>query len=317
MKLLLFLSHNGVLSRRKSFEAIMAGSVRVNGHPVSEPSFEIDPDKDKVEFRHVEVRAKKLDYILLNKPAGYVTTCEGQFDQRTVMQLLPRDLQHVKPVGRLDKETEGLLLLTNDGELANRLAHPRFDVDKTYFVRMRWRFTEKAAQRLEEGIKMEGEMTAPAKVKVLRVDQRESEIEITIHEGKKHQVRLMMNLVGCPVIYLRRLRQGPLSLGNLRSAAWRRLTDAEIKSLQEIRYLPPRVQERPKSRPMLVKRYSQHSKPSHATDNRSPETNRVEGARPYPKTMFKRNPFNKDKRSKGSSVRPSLRPRPSSLDLPE
>lgn len=235
MKLQLFLSHNGILSRRKAFESILAGQVSVNGRRVTEPSMEIDQTTDKVDFKGREIKPKRFEYVMLNKPAGYVTTCEGQFGQRTVMQLLPRELSHLRPVGRLDKDTEGLLILTNDGWLANRLMHPSFDVDKTYFVRARWRMTPEKIKRLEEGIILAGERTAPARVKMIRESDLETELEMTIHEGKKRQVRVMLSSVGNPVVQLRRLRQGPLELGNLRSADWRRLNPDEIDMLKNAR----------------------------------------------------------------------------------
>jgi 23S rRNA pseudouridine2605 synthase len=235
MKLLLFISHSGTLSRRKAFEAIQEGVVTVNGEKKKEPSFEIDPDKDKVLVQGRPVDGKRFEYVLLNKPLGYVTTCEGQFKQRTVMDLLPKELQHVRPVGRLDKETEGLLLLTNDGDLAHRLMHPAFDVDKTYSARVRWYFTPQSAEKLEQGIILFGERTAPAHVNILGVGDKESEIEITIHEGKKRQVRLMLDAVGNPVVHLKRLRQGSLLLGSLPTGEWRRLTEDELTGLRHIK----------------------------------------------------------------------------------
>jgi 23S rRNA pseudouridine2605 synthase len=256
MKLLLFLSHSGVASRRKAFECIVRGHVKVNGKAQLEPSTEINPYRDKVLCMGQPVEATRFDYVLLNKPRGYVTTCESQFQQRTVMDLLPRELKHVRPVGRLDKDTEGLLLFTNDGELANRLAHPRYDVDKTYLARVRWFFKHDSIRRLEQGILIDGEKTAPAKVKILQSGEKESDLEITIHEGRKHQVRLMLSSVGNPVVHLRRLRQGPLELGTLRSAAWRRLTEDEIRDIKAIRPLPPPVREEapePRGRGMIRK----------------------------------------------------------------
>ncbi|NTV29560.1 MAG: pseudouridine synthase [Candidatus Omnitrophica bacterium] len=247
MKLQLFLSHNGVLSRRKALESIVAGAVEVNGRKVTEPSMEIDPGRDKVAFKGTPIASKRFEYIMLNKPSGYVTTCEGQFDQRTVIQLLPREFRHLRPVGRLDKDTEGLLLFTNDGWLANRLMHPSFDVDKTYFVRVRWHVTPEKIARLAEGIIVGGEKTAPAEVKIIRDGEKETELEVTIHEGKKRQVRIMLSSVGNPVLQLKRLRQGPLQLGNLRSADWRRLSAEEVEALKNMRPPAPEmeVEDRP------------------------------------------------------------------------
>lgn len=238
MKLLLFLSHSGMASRRKAFEDIRNGNVSVNGKAVLEPSTAIDPVLDKVHYKGRPVGAAGFDYILLNKPAGYVTTCEGQFGQKTVMDLLPAPLKHVRPVGRLDKDTEGLLLFTNDGELANLLTHPRYDVDKTYAAQIRRALSQEAVRRLESGIMIEGKKTAPARVRVIRSGGNVSDLEITIHEGRKRQVRLMLSAVGNPVLRLKRLRQGPLELGDLRLSAWRRLTEEEIRRLKAVPFRP-------------------------------------------------------------------------------
>lgn len=239
MKLLLLLSHSGALSRRKAFDAIRAGHVIVNGQAQREPSTEVDESRDRVEYSGRLVELRKFEYVMLNKPRGVVTTCEGQFEQRIVLDLLPPELRHLRPVGRLDQDTEGLLLLTNDGELANRLMHPSFDVDKVYRVKARFRLQDKAIERLEKGVVIEGERTAPARVKVLTLDNKESEFEITIHEGRKHQVRLMCKEVGHQAIALRRLQQGPLLLGPLRPGEWRRLTYHEVGALKAIRPARP------------------------------------------------------------------------------
>lgn len=231
MKLLLFISRSGTLSRRKAFESIRTGFVSVNEQMVQEPSYEIDPLKDKVSVRGRVINGRRFEYILMNKPSGYVTTCEGQFDQRTVIDLLPKSLKHLRPVGRLDKETEGLLLLTNDGILAQRLMHPSFNIEKKYFAKVRWFFTSQSVQKLERGVVVFGQKTAPAKVTILSSADKESEIEIVIHEGKKRQVRLMLDAVGHPVVYLQRLQQGPLSLGTIALGQWRHLTSDELSVL--------------------------------------------------------------------------------------
>ena len=232
MKLLLFLSHNGSLSRRKAFESIRNGEVRVNGDVVAEPSCEIDPAKDKIEFRRAEIRSRKCDYILLNKPAGYVTTCEGQFDQRTVMQLLPRELQHVKPVGRLDKETEGLLLLTNDGELANKLMHPKNEIYKTYFVKLSKPLEEKHRIKLTHGIKLGAKKTAPCKIRFAKKNNYE-ELYISIYEGRNRQVRNMFEHYGYFVRELERVAYAGLKLDGLKDGQWRQLNQNEISKIKK------------------------------------------------------------------------------------
>ncbi len=237
MKLMLFLSHNGILSRRKAFEAIKNGAVAVNGRLNLEPSTDIDPLKDQVHYHGRLVNDKIFEYIILNKPDGYVTTCEKQFGQMTVMELLPKELKHLRPVGRLDRDTEGLILFTNDGELANQMAHPSFNVDKTYFVRVQGQLTPEAVKSLQEGVILDDRKTAPALVQVFKADAHESEYQITIHEGRKHQVRLMGDAVGFPVVHLKRLRQGPLVLGSLPSGQYRRLTEEEAAQVRNIKRL--------------------------------------------------------------------------------
>ena len=234
MKLQLFISHNGGVSRRKAFDHVLAGEVTVNGMVVREPSHMIEPTEDKVALLGSEIKPKAYEYIMLNKPAGIVTTCEAQFDQRAVMSLLPSDMRHLKPVGRLDKDTEGLLLLTNDGEMANRLAHPSFDVHKTYHVRVLRRMEFREKDRLEQGVVIDKFKTAPAEVANMEFSSGHTEFDLTIHEGHKHQVRLMCHEVGHDVVHLRRIAQGPLKLDTLKVGAWRALTGEEIALLHAI-----------------------------------------------------------------------------------
>lgn len=234
MKLLLFISHNAGVSRRDAFDKVRNGDATVNGVVEKEPSRVIDPVVDKVTLSGRVVASKAYAYIILNKPVGYVTTCEAQFDQSGVLSLLPPDWRHLKPVGRLDKDTQGLLLLTNDGTLANRLAHPSFDVNKTYHVRVVRRMEFREKERLEKGVVIEGSRTAPAQVENITFDGNFTEFDLTIHEGRKHQVRLMCHEVGHDVVRLTRIAQGPLKLGDLRPKAWRVLTGEEIALLAAV-----------------------------------------------------------------------------------
>jgi len=234
MKLQLFISHNGGVSRRKAFDHVLAGDVTVNGLAVREPSHMIEPTEDKVLLQGREIKPKPYEYIMLNKPAGVVTTCEAQFDQRAVISLLPPNLRHLKPVGRLDKDTEGLLLLTNDGEMANRLAHPSFDVNKTYHVRVNRRMEFREKDRLEQGVVIDKFKTAPAEVTNMNFHAGATEFDLTIHEGHKHQVRLMCHEVGHDVVHLTRIAQGPLKLDTLKVGAMRPLTGEELALLHAI-----------------------------------------------------------------------------------
>lgn len=231
-RLNVFLAHQGVCSRRKAMELIQKGRVVVNGRVQSEPSIPVNPEKDHVTVDGKVVKKKIYEYILLNKPDGYVTTREDRFAQKTVIDLLPSELRHLNPVGRLDKNTEGLLLMTNDGDLANQLTHPRFAVDKTYLVRIQKKLADAEKKELETGIIIEGEKTAPAKIESVKVLKSGCEFLMTIHEGRKRQIRLMLAKVGHYVTYLKRIQQGPLLLGDLPTGKLRPLTLDEIQSLK-------------------------------------------------------------------------------------
>ncbi|OGX08020.1 MAG: hypothetical protein A2Z88_07755 [Omnitrophica WOR_2 bacterium GWA2_47_8] len=233
MRLQVFLSHNGVCSRREALKVIQSGVVTVNGQLIVEPSFNVS-EADKISVNGKDVSAKKYAYILLNKPQGYVTSKESQFGQRTVLDLLPKDLHYVAPVGRLDKDTEGLLLLTNDGQWLHQLTHPKFDVDKKYFVRIDGVLTGPEQKNLEKGVEIEGKRTAPCKITELKALGNKSEFCITIHEGKKRQIRLMLEKAGHRVTYLLRMQQGPLKLGDLPRGQWRFLNEEEIAKLRNV-----------------------------------------------------------------------------------
>lgn len=234
MRLQVFLSHNGVCSRREAMKVVQDGRVVVNGKIVSEPSFQVDPAKDHISVDGKLIQAKQNIYIMLNKPKGFVTTKEDPFAVKTVLDLLPKSFQHLVPVGRLDRDTEGLLLLTNDGDIAYKLTHPKFNIDKTYYVRMNGRLSDEEKKTLEQGIFIEGEKTAPAKIFEVKWRADESECKITIHEGKKRQIRIMFAKMGHKVTYLCRLKQGPLKLGNLPTGEHRRLRPDEVESLKKI-----------------------------------------------------------------------------------
>jgi len=232
MRLQTFLSHSGSCSRRKALDLVKQGSVAVNNQMVCEPSFEVNPEKDNVFLEGIKIEVKRQQYLMLNKPKGVVTTKEDSHAKKTVMDLLPTEFKHLNPVGRLDKDTEGLLLLTNNGDLTFRLTHPRFNIDKTYFVEVRGKFKDEDKLRLMKGIIWEGRRSAPCKIKNVLVLPDKSQFEITIHEGKKRQIRLMMATLGYQVLYLKRVSEGPLSLQNLALGKWRHLTNEEIANLK-------------------------------------------------------------------------------------
>ncbi len=234
MRLQVFLSHNGVCSRRDAMKVVQDGHVMVNGKVISEPSFQVEPDRDKVLVDGKPIKVQQNVYIMLNKPKGYVTTKEDPHADKTVLDLLPKSFQHLVPVGRLDKDTEGLLIMTNDGDLTYKMTHPKFNVNKTYYVRVEGQLSTEAKETLEKGIFIEGEKTAPAQIFDVKWRAKESECKITIHEGKKRQIRIMFAKMGHKVTYLCRLKQGPVKLGNLPLGEHRRLRADEVENLKKI-----------------------------------------------------------------------------------
>jgi 23S rRNA pseudouridine2605 synthase len=221
-----YLARAGVASRRRADELIKAGRVTVNGRPGALNDFV--GRRDVVALDGRRVGAQELAYVLLYKPAGVVTTARDPHGRSTVVDLVPHSAR-VVPVGRLDTDTTGALLLTNDGELAHRLAHPRYEVDKTYEVEVEGDPSAKAVRRLAEGVKLEDGRTAPAEVRRLGP----SRLELTIHEGRKHQVKRMLEAVGHPVRKLHRSRYAGLELTGLGPGEWRELNREEVASLRQ------------------------------------------------------------------------------------
>jgi 23S rRNA pseudouridine2605 synthase len=243
MRLQKAIADAGVASRRAAEEMIRTGRVTVNGQTVREMGVKIDPEKDhiKVDGRHLKPAAPKA-YVILNKPKDVLTTLEGpeKEDRLTIRHCLRGVRHRVFPVGRLDYDTEGLLLLTNDGELAERLLHPRYHVQKTYLTKIKGTLQSQELRHLETGIELRDGLTAPAQVKKIRKAEENSWIELTIYEGRTHQVKRMLEAVGHPVLKLKRVRFGPLTLGNLPSGEYRFLTDPEIHRLKATaRAVPP------------------------------------------------------------------------------
>lgn len=231
------LADQGICSRREAERLIAAGKVKVNGHPVTLGD-KMDPDYDKVmidgQTQRI-VRKRQYTYIMLHKPRGYLTTRSDDRGRKTVMDLVSDVPAMLRPVGRLDKDSEGLLLLTNDGDLAARLTHPSHEVDKTYLARVTGQLSEEEIHRLRAGVVLDdGFRTSPAKVNVIRVETFASAVLITIHEGHNRQVRRMMEAVGHKVLLLRRVRFGPIDLRGLARGEWRDLTDAEVRALKAL-----------------------------------------------------------------------------------
>lgn len=233
-----FLAEAGIASRRKSEELIAAGRVKVNGMIVTEQGVKIDPKKDKVEFdgKAVSAKSEKKVYIMLHKPEGYVTTAKEQFGRPAVLDLIHGVEERIFPVGRLDYDTSGLLLLTNDGDLTYRLTHPKHDVDKTYIAKLFGVPDDGDLQKFRRGVIIDGRKTSPAKIRILEKekDQRFCTAEIMIHEGKNRQVRKMCEAIHHPVAQLKRVATGELQLGDLPKGKYRFLTEREIKYLKSL-----------------------------------------------------------------------------------
>jgi 23S rRNA pseudouridine2605 synthase len=226
-----FIAQCGVCSRRRAEELISEGRVSVNGSVVTQLGTKVT-DSDVVEVDAARVRPQEFIYLVMHKPKGVVTTMSDERGRRTVADLLPRLDAVVKPVGRLDKDTEGLLLFTNDGDLAKRLTHPSHGFEKEYEAVVRGRVSERALDRLRNGVRIERRMTSPAVVEVIAEDRGTTKLRIVLKEGWKRQVRLMCEAVGNDVVDLRRVRFGPLKLKGMQPGECRILSG---KLLDELR----------------------------------------------------------------------------------
>jgi len=225
MRLNAYLARAGVASRRRADELVKAGRVTVNGEPGRLNT--VVGAHDRVEVDGEEVARQRLAYVLLHKPAGVVTTARDPQGRTTVVGLVPHE-PRVVPVGRLDVDTTGVLLLTNDGQLAHRLAHPRYGVEKTYVAEVERDPDEDALRRLREGIELEDGWTAPAGARRLGPGR----VELVLHEGRKHQVKRMLSAVGYPVTRLHRSAYAGLTLEGLEPARWRELDADEVDQLR-------------------------------------------------------------------------------------
>lgn len=228
-----FMAEQGVASRRKSEDLIRAGKVKVNGH-VAEIGMKINPRKDLVTVgkqKLTNVKNRKMVYVMLNKPRGYVTTVSDELGRKTVMDLLPDFGCRIYPVGRLDKDSEGLLLLTNDGSFTNCMTHPSHEYAKVYRVTVRPAVNDDILFNLRNGIEIDGRMTAPCEVTVLTEEENRVVLEFILYEGRNRQIRKMCESQGLEVARLKRISIGPVKLGMLKQGDYRELSEQDVKKL--------------------------------------------------------------------------------------
>ena len=230
-----YLALSGVASRRTAEKMIQEGHVRVNGILITEMGVQVDEARDQVTVDGALVHPEEeKHYIAYNKPIGEVTTVSDPEGRATVMDKFRDYPVRLFPVGRLDYDSEGLLLLTNDGEVMNHLLHPSREVDKVYWVKASNQVTDEEISRLRRGVLVDGSLTSPAHVRLIRREAFDTVLLVTIHEGRNRQVRKMISAIGHQVVHLRRVGFGPVSLGDLPLGYWRPLTEAEIKKIREI-----------------------------------------------------------------------------------
>ncbi|WP_134698915.1 pseudouridine synthase [Ammoniphilus sp. YIM 78166] len=230
------LAARGVASRRKCEELILAGRVMVNGKKVDQLGFKVDDEHDKIEVDGNVIGKVPFVYLMLHKPTGVITSASDPQGRKVVTDLVKDIKERVYPVGRLDLDTSGLLLMTNDGELANKIAHPRFEIDKVYLATVKGIPSEQALKTLREGVMLEDGMTYPAQAELTFKDPQlnQATIKLTIHEGRNRQVRRMCQAVGHPVVKLKRVQLGFLTLGKLAPRQYRMLTPQEVDKLRQL-----------------------------------------------------------------------------------
>ncbi len=235
MRLQKYLANAGVASRRSAEKMIGEGRVAVNGDIVREMGVQIDENYDVVEVDGEIIKnTEKKYYIMLNKPAGFVTTVSDDKGRPTVMELVSDISARIYPVGRLDYDTEGLLILTNDGDLTYKITHPKHDIAKTYVAEVTGNVTMDTILQLRRGVVIDGQKTSPAEVEVVGATQYGTKVEITIHEGRNRQVRKMFEALGCIVKKLKRTKEAGLTLGHLPLGKWRKLSESEVNMLKKI-----------------------------------------------------------------------------------
>lgn len=227
-----FLANSGISARRNISEVLKIHTITINGKRVKEAGVRFDPNKDILLLDGKEITAPYATYIIVNKPKGIISTASDEFGRKTVLSLVPSK-QRLYPVGRLDQDTTGLLLLTNDGNLANRLTHPRYHIPKVYELTIRGSVPEEKLAHFRRGVKLEDGMTSKAQAKVVRQAEKQTIVAVTLHEGKKRQIRRMCEVLRLPLVELKRVQIGPILLGDLHEGKYRNLTEEELISLKK------------------------------------------------------------------------------------
>ena len=232
MRLNKFLARSGICSRRSADLLIEAGRVAINGIPVQKLGISVNEKADEVTVDGKKVSLQEnLIYILLNKPKGCLSTVKDSFHRPTVLDLLGKD-KRVFPVGRLDQDSEGVLLLTNDGELTYRLTHPKFEIEKTYLVTVKGRIDQKILRRFEQGIKLEDGIVARGEGRIIKKGEESSVFEVKLKEGRKREIKRMCQMAGFPVVNLIRTHFAHLTTRGLKTGQWRYLTDREVVNIK-------------------------------------------------------------------------------------
>jgi 23S rRNA pseudouridine2605 synthase len=234
MRLNKYISHSGYTSRRKADDLIFQGKVKVNNKIEKNPGYQVDVDKDVVIVEGKELKQdNKIIYIMLNKPTDVITSVDDQFDRKTVVDLVKID-ERVYPVGRLDYDSSGLILLTNDGDLTYKLTHPKHEIYKKYFVKVNKFLSDKEIYTLKKGVVIDGYMTNNSKIEVISKNRGHTNMYVSIDEGRNRQIRKMFKTQGGDVLTLKRISIGNLALGNLKEGNWRYLTKQEINYLKSL-----------------------------------------------------------------------------------
>lgn len=230
MRINKFIASNSQFSRRKADQLIEEGKVFLNGERVTKLGTEIDFRKDKLTIDGEKIRARKdFVYLALNKPKGYISTRDDNLDRKTVMDLVPK-IKNLKPVGRLDKDSEGLLLFSNDGDFINKLTHPKYECEKIYLLELSEELSDENKEALEKGVKVDGKKTSPSTIIIKNRSENRTTLTIKIHEGRNRQIRKMFAYFKHNVKYLQRISIGKIQLGSLAKGSYRQLTPSEINA---------------------------------------------------------------------------------------